>query len=104
MKPQWRLTVTLDATLTKYADTVAAEVLERIRSQVEAGIVAITTGKAVRFSRRGSGHVMDCRVSGCKQRSKGPRFGYMCETHRSKLSKAEQQKAREQWNAKRASA
>jgi len=45
---------------------------------------------------------MRCRVQGCKSRSKGPRFGYICEGHLKKLSKAEQQKEREKWNQKHA--
>jgi hypothetical protein len=42
---------------------------------------------------------MNCRVAGCPNRSRGPRFGYMCEEH-SKLSKKAQQAARDAWNAK----
>jgi hypothetical protein len=42
---------------------------------------------------------MNCRVEDCPNRSRGPRFGYMCEDH-SKLSKKAQQAARDAWNAK----
>jgi hypothetical protein len=42
---------------------------------------------------------MACRVDGCPNRSRGPRFGYMCEDH-SKLGKRAQQAARDAWNAK----
>ena len=44
---------------------------------------------------------MSCRVAGCKNKSGGPRHGYMCETHQ-KLPKKEQQAAREAWKAKQA--
>ena len=42
---------------------------------------------------------MACRVDGCPNRSRGPRFGYMCEQH-SKLPKKAQQAARDAWNEK----
>jgi len=43
---------------------------------------------------------MSCRVAGCKNKSGGPRHGYMCETHQ-KLPKKEQEAAREAWKAKK---
>jgi hypothetical protein len=45
---------------------------------------------------------MRCRVVGCRQMSRGPRFGFICDEHRKKLSKREQAAAREVWNAKAA--
>ena len=42
---------------------------------------------------------MSCRVAGCKNRSGGPRWGFMCEVHR-KLPKKQQQAARDAWKAK----
>jgi hypothetical protein len=42
---------------------------------------------------------MGCRVEDCPNRSRGPRFGYMCEDH-SKLGKKAQAAARDAWNAK----
>ena len=44
---------------------------------------------------------MRCRVAGCKNLSRGPRFGFICDMHRKQLSKKEQQAARDAWNAKR---
>jgi hypothetical protein len=44
---------------------------------------------------------MHCRVEGCKSRSKGPGFGYMCEEHM-KLPKAEQRKAQDTYRVKHA--
>ena len=45
---------------------------------------------------------MRCRVAGCRRMSRGPRFGFICDEHRKKLSKREQAAAREAWNAKAA--
>lgn len=42
---------------------------------------------------------MKCRVEGCKNTSRGPRFGFICDDHRKKLSVKEQLAAREKWNA-----
>ena len=40
---------------------------------------------------------MHCRVQGCKNDSRGPRFGFICDDHRKKLSAKEQRDAREKW-------
>jgi len=45
---------------------------------------------------------MACRYPGCKNRSKGPRFRFMCEEHR-KLPKAKQLAALEKWKSAHAS-
>ena len=67
------------------------------------------TGKAAKGSKAGgkrassrSGKKLDmsCRVAGCKNRSRGPRFGFICDEHRKKLSKGEQAAARDAWKAK----
>lgn len=44
---------------------------------------------------------MRCRVAGCKNLSRGPRFGFICDEHRKQLSKKDQEAARAAWNAKR---
>jgi hypothetical protein len=56
---------------------------------------------AARLARGGTGRHLDmrCRVEGCKNMSRGPRFGYICDKHRSELSAKEQREAREKWNA-----
>jgi|GEM_PF-1380440 len=41
---------------------------------------------------------MSCRVPGCPNRSRGPRAGFICDTHRAQLSPAEQKEARDNWN------
>ena len=50
-------------------------------------------------SLRGKKLDMSCRVAGCKNRSGGPRNGFMCEEH-AKLPKKQQQAARDAWKAK----
>jgi len=41
---------------------------------------------------------MACRIAGCRNRSKGPRFRFMCETH-ARLPKGKQIAAVEAWKA-----
>ena len=43
---------------------------------------------------------MTCRVEGCTNRSRGPRAGFICDTHRAQLSVAEQKQAREEYKAR----
>jgi hypothetical protein len=43
---------------------------------------------------------MSCRVEGCPNRSRGPRAGFICETHRMQLSPQEQLEARIRWKAR----
>ena len=62
-------------------------------------------GAALTVKRRGpspmKGRKLDlrCRVEGCKNMSRGPRFGFICDEHRKKLSAKEQQAARDKWKA-----
>jgi hypothetical protein len=60
------------------------------------------TQAAARLARaRKGGRRLDmrCRVEGCKNTSRGPRFGYICDKHRSELSVKQQREARAKWNA-----
>jgi hypothetical protein len=41
---------------------------------------------------------MSCRVEGCPNRSRGPRAGFICDTHRNQLTPEEQKAARARWN------
>src|SRR5712672_1418450 len=57
---------------------------------------------AARLARASSGGRrldMRCRVEGCKNTSRGPRFGYICDKHRSELTVKQQREARAKWNA-----
>src|SRR5690242_16230451 len=62
-------------------------------------------GAALTVRRRGpspmKGRKLDlhCRVEGCKNISRGPRFGFICDEHRKKLNAKEQQSARDKWKA-----
>jgi hypothetical protein len=42
-------------------------------------------------------------VEGCKNLSRGPRFGFICDEHRKALSKKAQQAARDAYKAKQKS-
>lgn len=65
-------------------------------------------GAALLLRRRGPNRGrkldMSCRVEGCKNISRGPRFGFICDDHRKKLSAKEQRDAREKWKAAHAKA
>jgi hypothetical protein len=56
--------------------------------------------RIARAANSGGRHLdMRCRVEGCKNMSRGPRFGYICDKHRSELSAKQQREARAKWNA-----
>jgi hypothetical protein len=42
---------------------------------------------------------MRCRIDGCARRSRGPRFGWICDRHAS-LPESAKRLARERWNAR----
>src|SRR6266550_2317895 len=64
-----------------------------------------TAARLARARQLGGRHLdMRCRVEGCKNMSRGPRFGYICDKHRKELSAKEQREAREKWNATHAKA
>lgn len=88
MPTNHRLSTLLDRFVTQLAGEIAT------RARRELGSLA--PGKRAR-------HKLDmrCRVDGCKNRSRGPRFGYICDVHLEKLSKREQQAARDAYNEKR---
>jgi hypothetical protein len=79
-------------------DRLASEIAMRVRE------VALSSAPAARSARARPRRKLDmrCRVGGCKNRSRGPRFGFICDEHRKSLSKKAQQAAREKWNARRA--
>ncbi len=59
---------------------------------------------AARKAGRRAGRKMDmqCRVPGCPNLSRGPRFSFICDMHRKDLTKAEQRSVREKYNARKA--
>src|SRR5258707_6927484 len=54
--------------------------------------------RIARASRGGRRPDMRCRVEGCKNTSRGPRFRYICDKHRSELTAKEQREARAKAN------
>ena len=84
----------LSTVLDRFLNQIAGEIATRARRQL---------GGSGAFRGRGGGQKLDmrCRVDGCKNRSRGPRFGYICDVHQAKLSKRQQQAARDAYNAKR---
>jgi len=69
-------------------------------------LAQLASEKAVlaRTVRGGRSLNMRCRLEGCDNMSRGPRFGYICDEHRSELTVKEQRIAREKWNASHARA
>ena len=62
------------------------------------GAALVVRAKSRRVSaNKGRKLDMHCRVEGCKNDSRGPRFGFICDDHRKKLSAKEQRDAREKW-------
>ena len=78
-----------DQMVDEIAEAIAERALEKINERVQRGI---RNGGTKGNGRRSSGLKgrkldMHCRYPGCKNRSKGPRFRYLCEDHL-KLPKA----------------
>ena len=86
-----------DALFESLADRLADRLLSSLGPALKAGKAA--AGK--KSARSGKKLDMNCRVAGCKNKSRGPRFGFICDEHRKKLNKGEQQAARDAWNKKK---
>lgn len=91
-----------------FASAIVANLPAGVRSAkagaASAKAAPAKAGKRARSSwLKGKKLDMSCRVAGCKNKSGGPRHGYMCEAHQ-KLPKKEQQAARDAWKAKQAKA
>ena len=78
-----------DRMVDQIADLIAERALEKINERVQSGMRnGMTNGNSRRFSTlKGRKLDMHCRYPGCKNRSKGPRFRFLCEEHL-KLPKA----------------
>ena len=87
----------LDALLESLVDRIADRISSRFGSAAPSGKSA---GGKRASARKGKTLDMTCRVPGCKNRSRGPRFGFICDEHGKKLSKTQQAAAREAWKAK----
>jgi hypothetical protein len=90
-------TKNLDKLLDTLADHLAEQVFSRLNLGAPGGKKA---GKAAR-GRSGRKLDMTCRVEGCANQSRGPRYGFICNEHRRTLKKSEQAAARAVWNAKK---
>ena len=90
----------------QFFDLLADRLAQVLAGHTNKGGVAMpaSKGKSARGARAGKKLDMSCRVAGCKNRSRGPRFGFMCDEHGKKLSKAQQRAARDAWKAKHAAA
>ena len=91
-------TTDFDSLLNHLADLIA----DRLRGH-GAGASSAAAPKAAKAGRRSTaGRKLDmsCRVEGCKNKSRGPRYGFICEEHLKSLSKKQQEAAREAWNEK----
>jgi hypothetical protein len=86
-------------------DLLAARFAQIFADRISAALPAPGRAGGRDGVRRGapSGRKLDmrCRYPGCKNRSKGPRFRFLCDEHL-KLPKAEQKAALEKWAAKNA--
>ena len=74
-------------------------IVNELERDARARIGSRTRGKTGRRRRKLD---MRCRVAGCRRMSRGPRFGFICDEHRKKLSKRAQAAAREAWKARAA--
>jgi hypothetical protein len=90
-----RIVDQLSTSLRDRLGTIVGQLERDARARIGSG----TRGKTGRKRRKLD---MRCRVVGCRRMSRGPRFGFICDEHRKKLSKREQAAAREAWNAKAA--
>ena len=86
----------IESLVEQLVDRLAERITLQLGGSVKTGKVA---GGKRKSSRSGKKLDMSCRVPGCKNRSRGPRFGFICDDHRKKLSKGDQAAAREAWKA-----
>ena len=93
-----------------FVDRIVAQLSTSLRDRLGAIVNQLETdarsriGSGMRGKARRKRRKLDmrCRVAGCRRMSRGPRFGFICDEHRKKLSKREQAAAREAWKAKAA--
>ena len=90
----------MDRLADRVADLLGAGAPEGRKATAVAAVAVAGPGRKAR--RAGRKLDMSCRVAGCKNKSRGPRFGFICDDHLKSLSKKEQVAARDAWKAKRA--
>ncbi len=94
----------------KFVESISAMVERELASRIQAEVARVTSaafgGKRLADGRRRTGRKLDmrCRYPGCKNRSKGPRFHFLCEDHlkQGKSAVAKARKAAEATESKSA--
>jgi hypothetical protein len=106
----------MEDTVRKLGDEISRNLLPVILKSLETAVRGALGNGATRVAVNGTAkrggapkalkRDMRCRAGNprCPNRSKGPRFGYLCESHLKRLSKPEQRKAIEQFKAREAKA
>jgi|SRR5713226_4182425 hypothetical protein len=89
-----------DLLVRRFADAVAERVEDLIPRATRAGQSAAAALSRGASKLRGRKLDMRCRYPGCKNKSKGPRFRFLCEQHL-KLSKKAQNEALAKWAGKK---
>jgi len=74
---------------------------ERVAASLPRGTPSNGSRNGLASKLRGPKRDMRCRYPGCKNRSKGPRFRFLCDEHR-KLPKKKQEAALARWAEKNA--
>jgi len=84
-------------------DRFAQLFADRIAAALPRGTPRNGAASGARGASKLAGRKLDmrCRYPGCKNRSKGPRFRFLCDEHR-KLPKKEQEAALAKWAEKNA--
>jgi len=86
-------------------DQLASRLADVIAARIQATLPAPGRAKSGNGRRagRGKGRKLDmsCRVDGCRNRSRGPRFHFLCAEHGKKLSAREKKAVAEAYKAKR---
>jgi len=91
--PEASMPFHFDQIFNQIAELIAERAARKINESVQRGM---RDGARAVSALKGRRLDMRCHYPGCKNRSKGPRFRFMCEQHM-KLSKREQIVALETW-------
>lgn len=87
----------------QHSKSIGVREQKRILAERDSGqLTAGSSAKVARASGPKRKLDMKCRVEGCKNSTRGPRFGYICDEHRKSLSAKEQREAREKYKAAKA--
>jgi len=93
-----------DQMVDQIADAIAERALEKINERIQGGMRnGAARSQSIEVRRNGivKKRDMSCRYAGCKNRSKGPRFRFLCVEHL-KLPKKKQDEVLAKWAEKNA--